>query len=73
MRGRRASQTATGYVARRPKEGPWPAFSCDRNDAVKFRTADEAADWLSANGVNGVDLFAVRAMDRPRSRSSGCN
>lgn len=45
------------FLVRRPKVGPWPDFSNDLNEALKFRTPEEADEWLKLNKVRHVRLF----------------
>jgi hypothetical protein len=45
------------FLARRPKDGPWPAFENSLDAAVKFRSPEEASEWLTINRVRHVRLF----------------
>jgi hypothetical protein len=44
------------FLARGPKDGPWPYFTDDLGAALKFRSEREAEDWLRENGSPRVWL-----------------
>jgi hypothetical protein len=44
------------FLTRRPKVGPWPAYSNDVRDALKFCSEDAATEWLTENGSPRVWL-----------------